>query len=257
MRRRAILLAIISSAAILCLIIVRAKLLGRQAGREAGLRTAQGESSARRTPTGLGGEDAVGSRDSRFAVVRLPLGVSIEVPKNWWLLDGDINSTIETAGEAVMNLAGIELPATQKVNLFRANSNPPTTYASIAINATDSTISAAELLQASEAEIGELAPLMHQMLSQGFAAQNIQVIRFDGLVRKIVDGHPALVISYVRSGPKGDVVVQMTRLFIGGKEISLNLSYRLSETQVWRPVVDYMRTTFRVTRPESSIRQDN
>ena len=199
------------------------------------------------------GESAVGSslpaRHSRFALVKLPLGVSIEVPKNWRLLDGDFNTTIETAGEAVLNLAGIKLPTGQKANLFRANSNPPTTYAGIAINATDSDIPPAELLAASDAEIRELAPLMHQMLDQGFAAQNLRVIRFDGVRREIVDGHPALVIKYVRSGPQGPVVVQMTRLFIGDKEISLNLSYRRSEAVVWKPIVDHMRSTFRVSRP--------
>lgn len=198
-------------------------------------------------------ENAVGSslpaRHSRFALVKLPLGIIIEVPKNWRLLDGDFNTTIETAGEAVLNLAGIKLPTGQKVNLFRANSNPPTTYAGIAINATDSDIPPAELLSASDAEIRELAPLMHQMLDQGFAAQNFSVIRFDGVRREIFDGHPALVIEYVRSGPQGPVVVQMTRLFIGDKEMSLNLSYRQSEASVWKPIVDHMRSTFRVSRP--------
>lgn len=199
------------------------------------------------------GESAVGSslpaRNSRFALVNLPLGVSIEAPKNWRLLDGDFNTTIEAAGEAALSLAGIKLPTGQKVNLFRANSNPPTTYAGIAINATDSDIPPAELLAASDAEIRELAPLMHQILDQGFAAQNLRVIRFDGVRRDIVDGHPALVIEYIRSGPKGPVVVQMTRLFIGDKEISLNLSYRRSEAGIWKPIVGYMRSTFRVSRP--------
>ena len=90
---------------------------------------------------------------------------------------------------------------------------------------------------------------MHQMFDQGFAAQNLRVIRFDGIRREIVDGHPALLIEYVRSGPQGSVVVQMTRLFIGDKEISLNLSYRQSEADVWKPIVDHMRSTFRVSRP--------
>ena len=199
-------------------------------------------------------ENAVGSHDSRFALIRLPMGISIEVPKNWLVLEGDINTTIETAGEAAYRLTGMELPARQKVNLFRANSNPPTTYASIAINATTSDISPAELLEADEAEIRELAPLMHQMLDQGLATQNCHIIRFDNIVREIINGHPALVISYVRSGPNDPVAVQMTRLFMDGKEISLNLSYRLSEIKLWKPVVDYMRTTFRVAWPEADKR---
>jgi len=187
-------------------------------------------------------------RDSRFALLALPLGVQIEVPKNWRTLDGDINTTIETAGEAVMNLAGIEIPPGQKVNLFRANSNPPTTYAGIAINATDSDIAPAELLAASDSEIRELTPIMQQMFEQGFSAQNLRIVRFDPVQRDIVDGHPALIISYIRSGPQGPVVVQMTRLFIGDTEISLNLSYRQSEAGIWKPIVEHMRNSFHVSR---------
>ncbi len=218
---------------------------------KAARQTVRQESIAQNAPV-LTGEKAIGSslpaRHSLFVLVKLPLGVSIEVPKNWRLLDGNFNTTIETAGEAALNLAGIKLPTGQKVNLFRANSNPSTTYAGIAINATDSDISPTELLASSEADIRELAPLMHQMFDQGLATQNLRVIQFDGIRREIVDGHPSLVIEYVRSGPKGPVVMQMTRLFIGDKEISLNLSYRQSETGIWKPIVDHMRSTFRVSR---------
>lgn len=188
-------------------------------------------------------------RDSRFTPLNLPLGVRVEVPRNWRPLDGDFNTTIETAGEAAMNLAGIELPPGQKVNLFRANSNPPTTYAGIAINATDSDTSPEELLAASNREIGELTLTTRQMMEKLFSVQNFHIIEFDTIRREIVNGHPSLVINYVRSGPKGPVVVQMTRLFIGEKEISLNLSYRQSEEVIWKPIVEYIRSSIRVTKP--------
>ena len=148
-----------------------------------------------------------------------------------------------------MNLSGIELPSGKKVNLFRANSNPPSTYAGLAINATDSDISPADLLAASDAEIQELTPMMRQMFDQILPAQNLRVIQFEPVRRKIVDGHPALLVEYVRTGPKGPVVVTMTRLFVGKKEISLNLSYRRSEAVLWKPIVDYMRSSFRVANP--------
>jgi len=186
-------------------------------------------------------------RDSRFTLITLPLGVRIEVPKNWHLIGDDLNTTIEAAGEAATKLAGIAMPRGQKVNLFRANSNPPTTYAGIAINASDSEMSPADVMAASDAEIAELGSVMRQMFEQAFAKQNWQLIRFDPVRREMVDGHPSLVIEYVRSGPRGAVVVQMTRLLIGDKEISLNLSYRQSETGLWKPIVAYMRSTFRVS----------
>jgi hypothetical protein len=202
-------------------------------------------------------ENAVSSslppRDSRFTLVTLPLAVSIEVPKNWRLIGPDLNTTIEAGGEAATKLAGIEMPRGQKVNLFRANANLPATYAGIAINASDSEMSPADVMAASDAEIAELGPPIREMLEQVFAKQNLRVIRFDGVRREIVDGHPSLVIEYVRSGPGGPVVVQMTRLLIKEKEISLNLSYSQSEAGLWKPIVDYMRGAFRVSEPPALI----
>jgi hypothetical protein len=200
------------------------------------------------------GENGLSPRDSRFALIKLPLGISIEVPKNWLVIDGELNTTIETGGEAIYRLTGMELPTSQKVNLFRANSSPPTTYASIAINVTNSDISPAELIEADEAEIREITPFMHKILDQGLATQNYHIIQFDTIVREIVDGHPALAISYIRSGQNGPVAVQMTRIFAGNKEISLNLSYRLSEIQLWKPIVDYMKATFQINWPNAVTR---
>lgn len=57
------------------------------------------------------------SAESRFVRFDLPLDVSIEIPQNWWLLSGDLNTTIEAAGEAATKLARINLPSGKKVNL--------------------------------------------------------------------------------------------------------------------------------------------
>ncbi|MBA3805861.1 MAG: hypothetical protein H0X14_09160 [Acidobacteria bacterium] len=187
------------------------------------------------------------AQDSNFAKLKLPLGVSVEVPKNWRLLDGDINATIETAAEAALNLSGVDLPKGKKVNLFRANSMPTTTYAAIAINATDSELNPDELKNASEAEIRELSSMMSEMMQKSLAAQNLKVIEFYGVRREYVGKHPALVTEYKRSGPQGPVIVQMTRLFLGQKEISLNLSYRESEAQLWKPIIQYIRKSLTVT----------
>lgn len=187
--------------------------------------------------------------ESRFSDLRLPLGVSVKVPSNWWLLDGDWNTTIETAGEAALNLSTLGLPPGKKVNLFRANSMPRTTYASIAINATDSAIDPQELRLASDADIRAMAPEMKELMRDLLAVQDLEVIEFYGVRRDYVSGHPAFVIEYLRTGPQGPVVVQLTRLFLGSKEISLNLAYRQSEATIWKPLVTYIRESFAVKSP--------
>jgi hypothetical protein len=198
-------------------------------------------------PDQASSEPLIPARDSKFAKLKLPLGVSVEVPKNWWIFDSDTNSTIETAAEAAMNLSGIELTKGKQVILFRANSMPKTTYAGIAIKLRDSELDPEILKNASEEEIKEFSPEMNQMMQEGLSAAGLKVIEFYGVRRAFVGKHPALVIEYKRSGQKGDVIVQMTRLFLGEKEILLDLSYRESEAQIWKPIVQYIRKSLTVT----------
>jgi hypothetical protein len=100
-------------------------------------------------------QDQRSSSVSKFAKLKLPLGFSVEVPKNWWIFDSDSNSTIETAAEAAMNLSGIELPKGKQITLFRANSTPRTTYAGIAIKLRESELDPRILKNASIEEINQ------------------------------------------------------------------------------------------------------
>lgn len=186
-------------------------------------------------------------RGTRFTKLLLPLGVSLEVPDNWLVLDGEVNRTIETAGEAAMNLSGIALPPGQALNLFRANSNPPGTYAGISVNISDSEVLPSELLSATQAEIQGLGDYFRQNLDAGLATMDQRILRFDGIRRELISGRPALVIEYVRSDLTGlSVKVQMTRLHVDDKIISLNLSYRESEAGIWLSIIRYIRSTFKV-----------
>jgi hypothetical protein len=190
------------------------------------------------------------TKDSRFTKLSLPLGVSVEVPKNWWLLNGDYNSSIETAAEAAMNLAGFPLPDGKKVNLFRANSMPRTTYAAIAINASDSELSVAELAAASDADIAALTKDFKEVMQSVFAEQKLKLLDYDPVRKVVINGHPALSITYRRSGPQGPVCVKQTRLVFGKKEIGLTLSYRESEAAIWKPIIGYIEKSLRVTEPK-------
>jgi hypothetical protein len=183
---------------------------------------------------------------SRFTRIELPLQVSIEVPQNWWVLSGDLNTTIEAGGEAAVKLAGLELPPGKRVNLFRANSMPKTTYASIAVNASDSDVQPEIIQNATKAELKELEGAMAEMMTKTIAVQNLQFLGSLGLDRKMISGQVATVWRYRRSGPNGPVLVTMHRLFIGKKEISFNLSYRETESMLWKPVVEYMSQSIRI-----------
>lgn len=188
------------------------------------------------------------AQDSKFATLSLPLGVRVDVPKNWWILSGDINASIETAGEAAINLIGADLPSGRKTNLFRANSMPKTTYAGIAINASDADIVADDIRGASATDLAELTPMMKEMMQRALSQGGLSVLDFYPIEKRVIDGHPALIVSYRRTGPQGPVIVRMTRLVVGDKEIRLNLSYRESESVLWKPVIGHMEKSLRIQK---------
>ena len=180
---------------------------------------------------------------SRFVRVELPLQVSVEVPQNWWVLSGDLNATVEAGGEAAVKLAGLELPPGRTVNLFRANSMPRSTYASIAVNSKDSDVPPEIIKDATEAELKELEDATVETMKKMTVVQFLGSL---GLERATISGHIATVFRYRRNGPDGPVVVSMHRLFIGKKEISFNFSYREAEGILWKPIIEYMSQSIRV-----------
>lgn len=188
------------------------------------------------------------SQETHFATLSLPYGVTVEVPKNWWIISGDLNTSIETAGEAAISLAGFDVPRGKKTTLFRANSMPRTTYAGIAINASDADIAAEDIRGASATDLAELTPTIKEMMERSLAQGGLSVIEFYPIEKRDIDGQPALFISYKRTGPHGPVIVRMTRLVFDNREISVNLSYRESEGTLWTPIVGYIEKSLKIAK---------
>jgi len=184
---------------------------------------------------------------SRFTRFELPLNVSVEIPENWWLLTGDINTTIQAAGEAATKLANIPIPKGNTVNLLRANSMPRTTYASIAINVNDSDIAPSEVRALSKSDFKEFERYMAETMKKVLPMQNLEFLESMGLESRIISGHVALVFNYRRSGPQGPVIVSTTRLFFGDKELSFNLAHRESEAPLWGVIVEYIKQSIKVS----------
>jgi phosphoglycerol transferase MdoB-like AlkP superfamily enzyme len=91
------------------------------------LRVANSYHIKSRTPSSLQ------ARESRFARLKLPLGVYLYVPKNGRILDGDMNATIETAAEATMNLSGVDLSSSRKGH-WSAVRTDPKLFSSFSLN---------------------------------------------------------------------------------------------------------------------------
>lgn len=187
--------------------------------------------------------------ESNFAHVKLPRGVHLQIPKGWWLLGNDHNRLIQTSVEAVLDLSGIGLPDGQETNLIAANSMPRTTYAAVRVVSTiPPSVSPREIQAATAADLRDIGNEIRGGLEKTLPLQNYQLLQFYGVRKDSISGHPAIVIEYRRSGPKGPVIVQINRVFTNSQEIGINLSYRESEAALWKPVVAKIRQSITLTK---------
>jgi len=185
---------------------------------------------------------------SNFTEVKLPRGVTMELPNGWWLLGDELNRAIDTAAESALDLSGIELPPREEVVLIAANSMPRSTYAAVRVtSATPPSFSDAELASLTQDDMPLLQAEMTKMLVPVLAQQGLQILGPITVQVGTLAGHVALVTEYERSGPKGPVWVQISQISSGQQEIKVNLSYRESEAAIWRPIVRKIRNSISVS----------
>ena len=186
--------------------------------------------------------------ESYFSLVKLPRGVEVEVPKGWWLLGKDYNRVIETSVEAIMDLSGYELDNDKTVNLIAASSTPLTTYASLRIDSiTPPSVTPEEVISLSKSDVNEFSASMEQELSRVLPLQGNKMLDFYGSSAEQIDGHPALVTRYRRSGPKGPVIVEINQIFPGSMhDLRINLAYRESEKGLWFAVIKKIRASIKI-----------
>lgn len=186
--------------------------------------------------------------ESYFSLVKLPRGVEVEVPKGWWLLGKDYNRVIKTSVEAIMDLSGYELDNDKIVNLIAASSTPFTTYASLRIDSiTPPSVTPEDVISLSKSDVNEFSSSMEQELSRMLPLQGNKMLDFYGSSAEQIDGHPALVTRYRRSGPKGPVIVEINQIFPGNMhDLRINLAYKESEKGLWFAVIKKIRASIKI-----------
>jgi hypothetical protein len=192
---------------------------------------------------------AVADIHSNFALVKLPRGIELQIPKGWWLLGDDYNRVIQTSIEAAMDLSGLGLPDGQETNLITANSMPHSTYASVRVDSTiPPSLAPSMFVSITAADIRELQTEMRQNLQKVLPLQGNQLMEFFGSRIEKISEHPAIVTEYRRTGPKGPIFVQINQIFTSSQEIRIILSYRESEVALWKPVVGKIRQSIVIKR---------
>lgn len=187
------------------------------------------------------------SPSSNFKRVNLPRGVSLDVPKGWWVLDDEFTQMLHTSTEAVLDLSGMPLNEGTEVDLLRANSMPRSTYASVAVTSTVPPSGQPDELRAIRSdELSELARYLSAVMQDGFSKQGWQLLDAVSVRVRSVSGCPALITDYRRTGVNGPVSGQVIQVMTEQQEVKIVLSYRDSEAAIWGPVIEKIRRSISV-----------
>lgn len=178
------------------------------------------------------------STQSAFVTLRFPFEVSMDVPRDWWVLNDTMNRLIRTSRDAVLDLRGIPTQGDEEIVLIAANSWPPSTYAALRVTRVRPPLGDPnEFRQLSKADLQQLKNYNEAELKQILALQGLNYLKTIDVGIEEIGGWPAFVFSYARSGPKGPVVVYLIQITRKSDFLRINLSYRQAEATLWRPVI--------------------
>lgn len=175
----------------------------------------------------------------QFIPVKLAHGVSMELPKSWWLIGKDFNDLIQTSTQSVLDLSGVEKSLDTEVVLVTANSMPKTTYASVrATFSTPPVATPEELAKITPADLSELTVQMEQLIKRMMGQSANKLVEFQGCSLTKVGECPSMLTRYRRTGPHGDVLVESHQIATHEGTVNLTLSYRVSEAALWKAVIE-------------------
>lgn len=182
----------------------------------------------------------------------------IDLPRSWRILGRDDLQLIETSAGAVLDLSDADIEEGANVVLVAANSTPSSTYASVRVtsysppSATPAEIEALSAMVGASSktndDLAEFNQALVPTLKKGLEIQKIPLLEFYGVRMERVGGYPAFVSEYRRSGPKGDVYVQLNQIFTPQGDVEVTLAYRGIEKAIWMPVLGRVRSSVTVER---------
>lgn len=190
--------------------------------------------------------------ETSFVKVKLATGISLDLPRNWNLIQGELNKAIETSAQAVLDVSGFDTREKMDINLIAANCNPATMYASVRLNvrrpalATPDDIRSFSTAEIKETEVGIKKGLTQMLPKQGFKLRD-----YISTTKEEIAGFPAIVALARRTDDaegKETALVWVIQIFASGRTYRLNLAYRESEAAVWKPILERVKTSIRIEK---------
>jgi hypothetical protein len=189
------------------------------------------------------------AQDATFHRVKLPDGISLDVPSHWTVLSQDARKNLAASSQAMQDNAGIESAPGERKGLLAVNATPSPTGAMIRVSVSEpADFSQADLATWTPSDLKEIGTELLSTFRKMEPSGGPRIIEMQAVrVEKFNANYRALVIPYVRAGASGPSPWQVTqyKIPVANRLVEITLSHRQSDAVLWRPILERVKRSVR------------
>jgi hypothetical protein len=182
---------------------------------------------------------------SNFVQLRLPKGVTVELPKNWIALSDNQRVTLSSVAEAKQDLAGITRPESSLP--FAANFYDDARNVAAMFN-----IQFYPKMELTQDDVrglsdDEIAEIDSEFRKQAQRMKGFRLLEWKGTERRSVNGIAAFVVEYRRVGARAGTsfCVRLVRVLNARRSFTVTVSCREDAELLLRPICDRIMKSIR------------
>ena len=176
--------------------------------------------------------------------VKLPHGISINLPAGWRFFNDFEQGAIEGYVDQLRDLSGYSTLGKSHKVLLMAHAMPRSKFAFVRVTySAQGELSPSLVAGLSQKDLRYLTELEMISLERD---GGINVLEYNYFEKTVIDGHPAIIGGYRREGPLGAVRVIMQFVYTDAAAIKLTASYRESEEGMWQGVIANIISSIKV-----------
>lgn len=174
-----------------------------------------------------------------FRTYHLSGGAQITLPASWRLLDASVRTTIQESAAALIESSPDLRGNDDGVNLLVAHSLPvPMAMQARVSRKVHSPYSARDLRSLTAEDLTQLGKIFSDAMNETARMGGAPIVQVLAPRVESVNGHPALVFSYIRASVLDKNRWHVTQYHIprGKSLVTLTLSYKSFQEPVWEPI---------------------
>lgn len=195
-----------------------------------------------------------------FVKVRLPKGVSLELPKNWVAISKDQRITLDNIVQSVLDLTAIDHPENSKY-VFAANryENGKTIGIVNVRYYPNIDLAQNEARQATLQDIKEFDAALKENMVKSTKAFGMSILAWRGTKKKSINGITTFITEYSRNErikDTGAFRVRLVRVFAGDRSFTLTVSFNEEGSFFLKTITDSIIESLRLSDSNNDLVQN-